>query len=106
MNTVQRTRILLSIVISASSLTIGHTAFSQTSVPASGMPEPIRWTQEDITVNQKYSTIKKEMEAAKFMALSECKVVAPAQRNSCVAQANRIYAEDMASAQKYLYSAK
>ena len=90
-------------IVAVSSLVISHAAFSQTRPTVSGMPEPARWTQEDLTTAQKFATAKKEMAAAKFDALNACKLVQPAQHSSCVAEANRIYAEDMAAAQKYFY---
>lgn len=103
MKITQNNRLVMAAIVAFSSLMISHAAFSQTRAQTNGMPEPARWTQEDKTTAQKFETAKKEMAAAKYDAINECKLVQPAQRNSCVAEANRIYAEDLAAAQKYFY---
>jgi hypothetical protein len=93
-------------IVVVTSFVISHAAFSQTRPTVSAMPEPARWTQEDVTTAQKFTTAKKEMAAAKYDAIVACKLAQPAKYSSCVAEANRIYAEDVAAAQKYFYPGK
>ncbi len=100
-----RTLMLASVVV-VSSLVVGEAAFSQTRPAVSVMPEPTRWTQEDVTTSQKLATAQKEMAAAKFEAMNACKTVAPTQHASCVAEAESIYSQDLAAAQKRLYPNK
>lgn len=61
------------------------------------MEEPARWTQEDITPAQKYSTATKETSAALYEAMKICQTLDPSQRPICAAQARTIYNEEMAT---------
>jgi hypothetical protein len=81
-------------------------AFSQTSPKVSAMPEPARWTQEDVTPSQKFAAAKKELVAAKFEAMNACKTVLSSQHSVCVAEAEMIYSQDLAAAQKRFYPSK
>jgi hypothetical protein len=59
------------------------------------MEEPARWTQEDITVAQKYSTATKESSAALYEAMKICENLDPSQRSHCISQARSIYQVEM-----------
>ncbi len=63
------------------------------------MVEPARWTQQDITIQQKYSTAFKEATNAQQQSIDECKALIPLQRNSCIADARMAYKQDMAAIQ-------
>jgi hypothetical protein len=106
MKLAQHSRFVMASIVAISSLVISQAAFSQARPTVSKTPEPARWTQEDVTTAQKFATAKKDIDAAKYDAIIACKSVQPAQHSSCVAEANRIYAEDMAAAQKYFYPGK
>jgi len=60
------------------------------------VPEPARWTQEDVTTEQKYSTATKESIAAQQESIKNCEMLDPAQRPTCVASARKTYSEEMA----------
>lgn len=59
--------------------------------------EPARWTQEDVTVQQQYSTAYKEATNAQQQSIDECKALATSQRNDCIANARLAYNQDMAA---------
>ncbi len=103
--TLPRSLMLLSIVVIFSVLIV-QTAFSQTIKNVPVMSEPARWTQEDVTPAQKFAAAKKELVAAKFEAMNACKLVATAQHASCVTEAESIYNQDLATAQKRFYPSK
>jgi len=50
-------------------------------------PEPERWTQEDVTLEQRFDTARKETLAAHQEAMNACKEVPPAERTECTTQA-------------------
>jgi len=60
------------------------------------MEEPVRWTQEDVTPQQKYTTATKEAIAAQQESIKNCQVLDPAERTTCVALARQTYREEMA----------
>lgn len=60
------------------------------------MEEPARWTQEDVTPQQKYTTATKESAAAQQESIKHCQVLDPAERTACVALARQTYREEMA----------
>ena len=103
--TLPRSLMLLSIVV-VFSILIVQTAFSQSTTNISVMQEPTRWTQEDVTTAQKFAAAKKELVAAKFEAMNICKTVASTQHASCVSEADSIYNQDLAAAQKRFYPSK
>lgn len=61
------------------------------------MQEPARWTQEDVTTAQKYSTATKESNAALYESLKNCQILDVSLRASCTAQARGSYNEEMAA---------
>ena len=50
-------------------------------------PEPERWTQEDVTLEQRFDTARKETLAAHQEALNECKELPASERAACTSQA-------------------
>ena len=50
-------------------------------------PEPERWTQEDVTLEQRFDTARKETLAAHQEALNECKELPVFDRADCTSQA-------------------
>lgn len=50
-------------------------------------PEPERWTKEDLTLDEQFSTAKKEAMAAYQIALDQCKLELIELQPACIAQA-------------------
>lgn len=50
-------------------------------------PEPERWTQEDVTLEQRFDTARKETLAAHQEALNACKDMHPSEQTECTSQA-------------------
>ncbi len=50
-------------------------------------PEPERWTQEDVTLEQRFDTARKETLAAHQEAMNACKAMPPAEQTECAKQA-------------------
>lgn len=50
-------------------------------------PEPERWTQEDVTLEQRFDTARKETLAAHQEAMNACKEMPPAEQTECAKQA-------------------
>lgn len=61
------------------------------------MEEPARWTQEDVTEQQKQSTATKEAVAAQQESINHCQLLDPIQRAACIALARATYNEEMAA---------
>jgi len=59
--------------------------------------EPARWTQEDVTLQQQYSTAYKEATNAQQQFLDECKTLPTNQRNDCIASVRLTYNQEMAA---------
>ena len=55
-----------------------------------------RWTQEDVTPEQKYETARKESVAAQQVAVDMCKTLAQIDQAVCLAQTRLEYAKEMA----------
>lgn len=77
-------------------------SISSTSIAQSGqstilMEEPARWTQEDVTEQQKYSTATKESIAAQQESIQNCQILDPNLRPACIALARKTYSEEMAA---------
>lgn len=58
--------------------------------------DPARWTQEDVTPEQKYETARKESVAAQQVALDLCKKMPQADQALCLAQTRLEYEKEMA----------
>lgn len=58
--------------------------------------DPARWTQEDVTPEQKYETARKESVAARQIALDFCKTLPLADQSLCLAQTRLEYEKEMA----------
>jgi hypothetical protein len=50
-------------------------------------PEPERWTQEDVTLEQRFDTARKETVAAHQEAMNACKDMHPSEQTECTNQA-------------------
>lgn len=84
-----------------------HDGHAQRSIPLPPPPpiiwpderptEPKRWTEEDVTLEQKFETARKESVAAYQIAQDECKKLAEADRAVCMAQARLEYEREMSA---------
>jgi len=83
-------------VLLAVSANVG-TSYAQQVTTSYLLIEPARWTQEDVTVQQKYSTAFKEATNAQQQSIDECKALNTTQRNECIANARMAYNQDMAA---------
>lgn len=77
---------------------------SAESVPGTGvtspslqMIEPERWTKEDLTHEEQYSTATKETLAAFHQAKLECQQLSPLDQTICLMQAKSIMDQEMAA---------
>ena len=59
-------------------------------------PEPERWTQEDVTLEQRFNTARKETLAAHQEAMNACKDLQPAERTDCASQAKALLELELA----------
>jgi len=75
-------------------------AGSISAMPAAPMPEPERWTKEDLTLDEQYSTAKKETQAAFHEAKIECQRLSVPEQASCLAQARTQMDKEMAAINK------
>jgi tRNA1(Val) A37 N6-methylase TrmN6 len=64
------------------------------------VPEPERWTKEDLTLDEQYSTAKKEAQAALHEAKIECQAQASFDQITCLSQAKNEYDREMAAINK------
>ena len=70
-------------------------------VPLSNpVTEPERWTKEDLTLDEQYSTAKKEAQAALHEAKIECQTQASVDQMMCLSQAKNEYDREMAAINK------
>ena len=76
-----------------------------TSVNEQGMtplstPEPERWTKEDLTLDEQYSTAKKEAQAAFYEAKVECQTLYSPDQSICLIMAKSELDREMAAINK------
>jgi hypothetical protein len=57
--------------------------------------EPARWTQEDVTQEQKFDTARKEAIAAQQMALDYCKTLPTSEQPLCTAQSKLEFEKEL-----------
>ncbi len=76
------------------------TAMAQTAVQPVLMPEPARWTQEDVTTEQKISTARKEAVAAQQSSIDACKSTGGPTYQACVVEARVNYQNDISAMNK------
>ena len=76
-------------------------AQAQTAPPVAGPQagDPARWYQADGTPQAQLRTLHKEIGAALAEAKKTCRQEAPANRASCLKEAQDTYKQDMANAQ-------
>ena len=58
--------------------------------------DPARWTQEDVTQEQKFETARKEAVAAQQIALDHCKSLPTSDQALCLAQSKLEFEKEMA----------
>ena len=98
--------IALSGVIAALGAGFGAFAQAQRAIPLPPPPpiiwpderptEPARWTEEDITPEQKYETARKESLAAQQIAQNYCKTLPAPEQPLCLAQSRVEFEKEMA----------
>jgi hypothetical protein len=98
MNTIVMRRIIASAIFAV--LASGTAAQAQPVANKVPMPEPARWTQEDVTTAQKMSTARKEAVNAQQSSIENCKMLAVAQQQACVMEARVNYQNDVAAMNK------
>lgn len=62
--------------------------------------EPERWTKEDLTLDEQYSTAKKEAQAAHQLAKEECLLLSKSEQPVCLLQAKNQMEKEMAAINK------
>jgi hypothetical protein len=87
-------------------LNLGTESQAQPSIPLPPPPviiwpderpaDPARWTQEDVTPEQKYQTARKESVAAYQIAKDYCLTLPKIDQSLCLAQARLEYEQEMA----------
>ncbi len=70
-------------------------AGSISATPAAPVPEPERWTKEDLTHDEQYSTAKKETQAAFHQAKAECQLLTVSEQSNCLTQAKNEMDKEM-----------
>jgi hypothetical protein len=63
--------------------------------PDSVEPDPARWTQEDVTPEQKFKTARAEAVAAHQDAQNACKIMPNEDQRLCLGQARVVFDSDM-----------
>ena len=64
--------------------------------PPTAIPvEPPRWTQEDVTPEEKRTTAEKEARAAYQVELDICNIMHPSERAACIAQARADFQQEL-----------
>ena len=63
--------------------------------PDSVEPDPARWTQEDVTPEQKFKTARSEAVAAHQDAQNACKIMPNEDQRLCLGQARVVFDSDM-----------
>lgn len=63
-------------------------------------PEPERWTKEDLTLDEQYSTATKEAQAAFHEAKIECQTLYSVEQSNCLIQAKSELDREMAAIKK------
>jgi len=82
-----------------------HDLYAQRAVPLPAPPpiiwpderpaDPARWTEEDITPEQKYQTARKESLAAHQIAQTYCKTLPVSDQSICSAQARLEFEKEL-----------
>ncbi|MCM0036058.1 MAG: hypothetical protein NBV66_09745 [Burkholderiaceae bacterium] len=98
--------ITLSGLLFLTGISVGQESYAQRGVPLPPPPpiiwpdersaDPARWTQEDVTQEQKFDTARKEAVAAQQIALDYCKTLAISDQALCLAQSKLAFEKEMA----------
>ena len=85
---------------------VGQDSYAQRSLPLPPPPpiiwpdersaDPARWTQEDVTQEQKFNTARNEAVAAQQIALDYCKSLPMSDQALCLAQSRLEFEKEMA----------
>ena len=75
-------------------------AGSNSLSPVTPAPEPERWTKEDLTLDEQYSTAKKESQAAFHQAKAECQLLSASEQSACLNQAKTEMDKEMTAINK------
>lgn len=96
--------VLLSLVL-LTGVMFGADGYAQRAVPLPPPPpiiwpderpvEPARWTQEDVTQEQKFDTARKEAIAAQQIALDHCKTLVTPDQVLCTAQSKLAFEKEL-----------
>jgi hypothetical protein len=97
---------MLSALICLTGISVGQESRAQRSLPLpppppiiwpdERSPDPARWTQEDVTQEQKFNTARKEAVAAQQIALEHCKSLPISDQALCLAQSRLEFEKEMA----------
>lgn len=84
----------------------GRDSYAQRAIPLPPPPpiiwpdersaDPARWSQEDVTPEQKFDTARKEAVAAQQIALDHCKSLPISDQALCLAQSKLEFEKEMA----------
>ena len=83
------------VVVALLMSSIASLSSAQTAQTTVLMTEPARWTQEDVTPEQKHLTATKESIAAQQESIQNCEMLELGQRPACIALARKTYQEEM-----------
>ncbi len=97
--------IALSGLLLLSGVSVWRIGYAQRAIPLPPPPtiiwpdersaDPERWTQEDVTPEQKYDTARKEAVAAQQIALDYCKSLPTSDQALCLAQSRLEFEKEM-----------
>ena len=76
------------------------TVTNNSGLTAETTPEPERWTKEDLTLDEQYSTATKEAQAAFHEAKIECRTLSSPEQATCLILAKNEFDREMASIKK------
>lgn len=93
-------------LLCVSVMSVGHDSHAQRVIPLPPPPpiiwpderpaDPARWTQEDVTQEQKFNTARNEAVAAQQIALAHCKSLPISDQALCLAQSRLEFEKEMA----------
>lgn len=97
--------VTLSGMLCLTGISVGQASHAQRVIPLPPPPpiiwpdersaEPARWTQEDVTQEQKFDTARKEAVAAQQIALENCKSLPMSDQALCLAQSRLEFEKEM-----------
>jgi len=100
MNKITFQRVLSCMAVGVCLMASTSAVVAQTVPKSNYMSAPARWTQPDITREQKYNTARKEAVNSQQQFLDECKSGPAAQYATCTAEVRMNYQTEMADINK------